>query len=257
MSFSKFRSFLVGRKKKTVFISFVVFFLGGILSLFIFIFLVSYDSGVLILLQSRVPLIGCQTMFRIFTVITFAFTLLGPLFVLRCNCAAVSQNPVSSQAKGDDGLTSGSKAKDVLSVVDKGRGRGKSTGKDVLSATRKGKGKGKGEDWAEIIGGLTVVQSEPLPSLYTFIINEYSGNGDEDDEDDDDGFVRQSACFQEAKKTGSLTAYRVSVKQDEGAWVPLISIICWKERKRKENLLLKFCNLESLIIICASTRHPA
>ena len=127
-------------------------------------------------------------MFRIVTVITIILSLLVSLFTLRCNAAAFSQNPANSQPKGDglaSKIKSGNKSKveGVVPVV----------------------GEGKGKAWAEIIGVLTVVQSEPLPSLYTFVINEY-----EDDDVGDESFVRQSACFQKAEKTGYLTTYRVS-----------------------------------------------
>lgn len=131
-------------------------------------------------------------MSRIFTVITIISSLLAPLFITRCDCAALSQKSANKQPKG-------------YSLASESKVESKGEFEDVISAL----GKSGGNAWAEIIGVLTVVQSEPLPSLYTFIINEYEGNGDNDD---DKSFVRQSACFQEAEKTGYLTGYRVSAE---------------------------------------------
>ena len=97
-------------------------------------------------------------------------SLLAHLFVLQC--VAVPQAPANSAATGD------------------------STGKDTS------KGSEGSKDWAEIIGILTIVQDHPLPSLYTFLINEYDGSGT---------FFRQSGCFQEAEYPGALTGFRVSI----------------------------------------------
>lgn len=131
-------------------------------------------------------------MSRIFTVITIISSLLAPLFILRCDCAVLSRNPANEQPKG-------------YTLASKSKVESKGEFEDVITVL----GNGRNKAWAEIIGVLTVVQSEPLPSLYTFVINEYEGN---DDDDDDKSFVRQSACFQEAEKTGYLTSYRVSAE---------------------------------------------
>ena len=108
-----------------------------------------------------------------FNLVTIA-TLITHLFVSRYAAAAtVPQTPANTPADED------------------------------INKAEKNEGKDGNKDWAEIIGILTVVRDHPLPSLYTFVINEYDGN---------DAFVRQSGCFQEAEHPGALTDYEVRIK---------------------------------------------
>ena len=104
-------------------------------------------------------------------------SLIAHFFVLRYAAAAaatVPQLPASNLANGDSTMGA------------------RSDNKDISNSNSNG--------WAEIIGLLTVAQADPLPTLYTFLVNEHDGN---------DAFVRQSGCFQVAEFPGDLAGYKV------------------------------------------------
>ena len=106
--------------------------------------------------------------------------LLAQLFMLQC--AAAPQVPTNSNA-----------------AEDSADGGGGETSERSEDKNEDGEGK---KGWAEIIGIFTVIQDHPVPSLYTFLINEYDAS---------DAFVRQSGCFQDSEYPGDLSAYTVSI----------------------------------------------